>query len=56
MITVRRLAIEDAVECDRIVASLPYHFAHEEGRRLCADAVRSQDSFVAVESGRPVGF
>lgn len=56
MITVRRLAIEDAVECDRIVASLPYHFAHEEGRRLCADAVRSQDGFVAVESGRPVGF
>lgn len=56
MVTVRPLRIDDADACDAIVAGLPYHFALEEGRRLCAAAVRSEQGLVAVESDRPVGF
>ena len=56
MITVRSLSGDDAEACDAIVAGLPYHFALEEGRRLCAEAVRSEQGLVAVDPDRPVGF
>jgi ribosomal protein S18 acetylase RimI-like enzyme len=53
---VRPLRAEDAERCDRIVASLPYHFGQEDGRRECARAVRAQPGLVAVEDGTLVGF
>ncbi|MEX0989071.1 MAG: GNAT family N-acetyltransferase [Actinomycetota bacterium] len=59
---IRPLIVEDAAACDAVVASLPYHFGNEDGRRLCAEAVRSQDGLVAVErdpaagEGDVVGF
>jgi GNAT superfamily N-acetyltransferase len=56
MVTVRPLMLGDAPGCDAIVAGLTYHFAIEEGRRMCAEAVRTQDGFAAVEHDRVVGF
>ena len=56
MVTVQPLRIDDADACDAIIAGHPYHFAIEEGRRLCAAAVRSEQGLVAVELDRPVGF
>jgi len=53
---IRPLASADADACDRIIASLPYHFAHEQGRRDCADAVRRDTGLVAVEDDEVVGF
>ena len=54
---VRPLEPGDAGACDAIVLSLPYHFGQEGGRRDCAEAVRSQPGFVAVEDdGRVIGF
>ena len=55
-VEVRALASADAEACDAIVAGLPYHFAIEEGRRACADAVRRAAGLVAVEDGDVVGF
>jgi ribosomal protein S18 acetylase RimI-like enzyme len=55
-VTVRTLEADDAEVCDAIVASLPYHFGLEEGRRECAAAVRSQRGLVAEREGRVVGF
>jgi ribosomal protein S18 acetylase RimI-like enzyme len=54
--TIRPLEADDAEACDAIVASLPYHFGLEEGRRECAAAVRSQRGLVAEREGRVVGF
>ena len=56
MSEIRALRPADAPACDAIVASLPYHFGHEEGRRECAAAVRSQQGLVGVEDGEVVGF
>jgi ribosomal protein S18 acetylase RimI-like enzyme len=53
---IRPLASADADACDRIIASLPYHFGHEQGRRDCADAVRRDTGLVAVEDDEVVGF
>jgi ribosomal protein S18 acetylase RimI-like enzyme len=53
---IRPLASADADACDRIIASLPYHFAHEQGRRDCADAVRRDAGLVAVQDDEVVGF
>ena len=55
-VTIRPLQAADAETCDAIVASLPYHFGLEEGRRECAAAVRSQRGLVAEREGRVVGF
>lgn len=55
-VRVRPLVPADAPACDGIVAGLPYHFGLEEGRRMCAAAVREQDGLVAVEDGAVVGF
>jgi len=55
-VTIRPLEVADAERCDAIVASLPYHFGLEEGRRECAAALRSQRGLVAEREGRVVGF
>jgi hypothetical protein len=53
---IRPLRRTDAERCDLIVASLPYHFGQEDGRRACAQAVRSQSGLVAVLDDTVVGF
>ena len=55
-VQLRPLHTEDAERCDQIIASLPYHFAREDGRRECADAVRSQPGLVAMLDHAVVGF
>jgi ribosomal protein S18 acetylase RimI-like enzyme len=54
-VRIRPLGREDAGACDRIIAGLPYHFAHEQGRRECAAAVRRDRGLVA-EDGEVIGF
>jgi GNAT superfamily N-acetyltransferase len=47
----------DAPACDAVLATLPHHFGDEDGRRQCAEAVRTQRGWVAVEGdGKVVGF
>jgi ribosomal protein S18 acetylase RimI-like enzyme len=55
-VLIRSLGPRDADACDRIIASLPYHFGHEQGRRDCAEAVRRDAGLVAVEGVEVVGF
>lgn len=55
-VTIRQLAVSDGEACDAIVATLPYHFGDEEGRRQCAGAVRSQRGLLAEDDGEVVGF
>jgi ribosomal protein S18 acetylase RimI-like enzyme len=55
-VLIRPLGPPDADACDRIIASLPYHFGQEQGRRDCAAAVRSEAGLVAVEEDEVVGF
>jgi GNAT superfamily N-acetyltransferase len=55
-IDVHRLRPEDAPACDAIIASLPYHFGLDSGRRECAEAVRRQDGLAAVIGEEVVGF
>lgn len=52
----RSLRPGDAVACDEIVRSLPYHFGNEEGRQQCAAAVRRESGLVAVSEDAIVGF
>ena len=53
---IRALGPEDANACDGIIGSLPYHFAHEQGRRDCAAAVRRESGLVAFQDDEVVGF
>ena len=48
----------DAEACDAVLATLPYHFGDVDGQRACADAVRKQRGWVAIEDGSQevVGF
>jgi len=55
-VSIRALGPEDADACDGIIAGLPYHFAHEQGRRNCAAAVRRDAGLVAIEDAEVVGF
>lgn len=55
-VRIRPLEADDADACDAIVASLPYHFGDEQGRRDCAAAVRSERGLVAVDREDVVGF
>ncbi len=55
-VAVRPLAPGDAPACDAIVATLPYHFGQEQGRRDCATAVRTQEGLVAQVDGVVLGF
>jgi GNAT superfamily N-acetyltransferase len=55
-IDVRALDSEDAPACAGVIASLPYHFGLESGRRQCAEAVRSQAGLAAVSGTGVVGF
>jgi GNAT superfamily N-acetyltransferase len=52
----RSLLPGDAVACDEIVLSLPYHFANETGREQCAEAVRVQSGLAAVAGDAVIGF
>jgi GNAT superfamily N-acetyltransferase len=49
-------AATDADACDAIIRELPEWFGMEEGIRDCAQAVRSQAGFAAVEKDDVVGF
>jgi ribosomal protein S18 acetylase RimI-like enzyme len=55
-LVIRPLQVADAGTCDRIIASLPYHFGQEDGRRACARAVRSQPGLVAELDQTVVAF
>ena len=55
-IHIRPLHGDDAERCDQIITSLPYHFGQEDGRRECAQAVRSQPGLAAVLDDIVVGF
>jgi ribosomal protein S18 acetylase RimI-like enzyme len=55
-VSIRALGPEDANACDGIIAGLPYHFAHEQGRLDCAAAVRRDAGLVAIEDAAVVGF
>jgi ribosomal protein S18 acetylase RimI-like enzyme len=55
-VSVRPLEPDDAPACDAIVASLPYHFGDEHGRKLCAAAVREQAGLVATAGAGPIAF
>jgi GNAT superfamily N-acetyltransferase len=53
---IRPLSVGDAPACSAVIASLPYHFGNEHGRRECAEVVRASAGLVAVEGDRVVGF
>ena len=56
MITiVRPLTPDDAQACDAIMRSLPDFFGYEPGLAACAEAVRTQDGWVA-DNGQVAGF
>ena len=55
-VVIRSLEPDDAVACDAIIASLPYHFGLEDGVRECAAAVRSQPGLVAETDDEVIGF
>jgi ribosomal protein S18 acetylase RimI-like enzyme len=55
-LVIRSLGVDDAETCDQIIASLPYHFGQADGRRECAQAVRSQPGLAAVTDTTVVGF
>jgi GNAT superfamily N-acetyltransferase len=55
-IAVRELRTADAPACAAVIASLPYHFGLESGRRECAEAVRHQKGLAAVSGRDVVGF
>ncbi len=55
-IGLRPLIPADADTCDAIIRGLPDFFGHAGGIAACAEAVRSQDGWVATEAGRVVGF
>jgi ribosomal protein S18 acetylase RimI-like enzyme len=56
VIELRALGTGDAVSCDAVIRSLPYHFALESGREECARAVRSEPGLVALDGGEVVAF
>ncbi len=55
-VRIRPLTRDDAPACDSIIASLPDFFELEEGIRACAEAVRSEQGFVAVVDGSVRAF
>ena len=53
---IRPLTTADAPACDDVIRSLPYHFGDPDGRRECAEAVRTSPGLVATRDDRVVGF
>jgi GNAT superfamily N-acetyltransferase len=53
---IRPLEPADAEACDAVLATLPYFFGDPVGIRDCAEAVRSQRGWVAVEDDGVIGF
>lgn len=54
-LSLRPLTPDDAPACDAIMRSLPDFFGYEPGLAACAEAVRSQDGWVA-DDGQVAGF
>ena len=54
--TLRALQASDGDGCDAVMRSLPEWFSYEPGLAACAEAVRTQAGWVAVEGGEVVGF
>ncbi len=54
--TIRELQPSDAAACDAIIRRLPAFFGHQGGIAACAQAVRTESGWVAVEDGGVVGF
>ena len=52
----RPLAPGDAPACDAIIAGLPDFFGLESGIQACAEAVRTESGYVAVEDDAVFGF
>ena len=55
-VKVRALSANDGPICDAIMRTLPDWFAYEPGLEECAEAVRTQQGYVAEEEGEVVGF
>jgi ribosomal protein S18 acetylase RimI-like enzyme len=55
-VVIRPLEVADAVECDAVLASLPYFFGDPSGIEQCHEAVRTQRGFVAEVEGAVLGF
>lgn len=55
-VSIRPLIASDAVACDGVIATLPYHFGNQHGREECARAVRASAGLVALDDGEVVGF
>ena len=53
---VRPLERDDAAACDSIIAGLPDFFGLESGIEACAQAVRGEPGYVAVDDDAVVGF
>lgn len=53
---VRSLTPDDAVACDDVIRSLPYHFGNPQGREDCANAVRAHAGIVALVGAEVAGF
>jgi ribosomal protein S18 acetylase RimI-like enzyme len=56
MVRIRELTSDDGPACDAIVASLPTFFGDPDGNRECAEAVRTQQGWVASLDDEIVGF
>jgi GNAT superfamily N-acetyltransferase len=55
-VTIRQLVPSDGPGCDEVILTLPRFFGHEGGRRDCAEAVRTQRGWVAVDGDEVMGF
>ena len=55
-VAIRALIPADGPGCDEVILSLPAFFGHEGGRRDCAEAVRAQRGWVALDGDEVVGF
>ncbi|HMK11484.1 MAG TPA: GNAT family N-acetyltransferase [Acidimicrobiales bacterium] len=53
---IRPLHADDAEACGEIIAGLPDFFGLESGIVACAEAVRTEPGYVAVDEGAVVGF
>ncbi|HTN81917.1 MAG TPA: GNAT family N-acetyltransferase [Acidimicrobiales bacterium] len=53
---IRPLEPDDAAACGAIIAGLPDFFGLESGIAACAEAVRSEPGYVAVDDGAVIGF
>jgi ribosomal protein S18 acetylase RimI-like enzyme len=55
-VVIRTLTVEDAMGCDGVIASLPYHFGNATGIAEAARAVRTNDGLVVEREDEIAGF